>query len=88
MSSFHDELLNFVTSVITPGHRHPWSLRIMNFALLGLAATLLFGMATGSGTIHHVIMLVMSLGLLVAVHWFIRAVDALPKEEKKELKQE
>ena len=80
--SFQEELLSFAASVLTPGHRHPWAMRILNFALLGLAATLLFGIASGSGTVHHGVMLAMSLALLVAVHWFVRAVDALPQEDR------
>lgn len=83
---FQEELLNFATSVVTPGHRHPWSMRILNFALIGLAVTLSCVLLFGRSTIHHFIMLVMSLCLLAAVHWFIRAVDALPQSPKAEKK--
>lgn len=84
--TFNEELLNFAASMITPGHRHPWALRILNFALIGLAFTLSFVLIFGDGNIHHVIMLCMTVILFVAVHWFLRAIDSLPptEEEKKQ----
>ena len=82
MSTFQQELLNFVTSMITPGHRHPWAVYILNFALIGLALTLTFILVTGDGNIHHAIMLGMSIVLFVACHWFLSEIDALKHEEE------
>ena len=85
---FQEELVNFAASIVTPGHRHPYSMVILNFALIGLAVTLSFVLLFGSGNIHHVIMLIMSVVLLVAVHLFLKAVDALPPSPKTAKKQD
>jgi hypothetical protein len=86
-SSFQQELLNFVTSVMTPNHIHPWAIYIFNFALIGLVLTLSAVILIGAGNIHHVIMLIMSVVLFVAVHWFLQAVAALPASPKSKKQQ-
>lgn len=84
MSGFQDEIINFVAAVITPGQTHPWAIRILNFALIGLFFTLLSVVLFGTPIIHHYIMLLMTVVLFIMVHWFIRELDAVKKKEKEQ----
>jgi hypothetical protein len=72
-ADFQTELLNFAASVVTPGQQHPWTFKIMNFALIGLFFTLVLVIVSGSGNIHHVIMLGMTVVLFGLIHWFLQA---------------
>lgn len=64
-------LLDFATSVITPGYHHPWASLLVNVALGGLVVTLVLVLLSGAGNGHHVAMLLMALGLWAAINWLM-----------------
>ena len=84
---FSEELEAFVAAVVTPGRQHPWSFRIMRFALGGLAAVLGLLLAAGAGSGHHWALLGLTLGLWGLIEWFLVELDrtrALPPKDKEE----
>lgn len=81
-SESESELLRFVASVLTPGQQHPWALRIASYALVGLVAVLGLLIAVGQRTVHHFVLLGMSVALLAAIHWFMAELSAANNKTK------